>query len=73
MEMFGEGNDEQISFDSVEIEESQFSFIVTQHSLHMLVVEIVANVINQIRIVHFDGNCHEHNDFKIQHVFSSRT
>ena len=35
----------------------------------MLVVEIVANVINQIRIVHFDGNCHEHNDFKIQLVF----
>jgi hypothetical protein len=58
MEMFGEGNDEQISFDSVKVKDGQFSFIVAQHGLDFFVVEIVVGTIHQIRIVDFDGNGH---------------
>ena len=54
MEMFGDGIDKELSFSPIKVEEGQFSFIVTQHSLDIFVVEIVVGTIHQIRIADFN-------------------
>ena len=58
MEVFGESIEKELCFSAIKVEEGQFSFIVTQHDLHIFVVEVVVGTIHQIRIVDFNGNGH---------------
>ena len=58
VEVFGKGIEKELSFSPFRVEEGQFSFIVTQHDLHIFVVEVVVGTIHQIRIVDFNGNGH---------------
>ena len=58
VEVFGKGNEQVFGFGPVKIEEGQFSLIVAQHGLDIFVAEIVVGTIHQIRIVDFDGDCH---------------
>ena len=59
MEVFSECSKKDLSFSAFKVEERQFSFIVTQHGLHIFVVEIVVGTIHQRGIVGF--NCNGHN------------
>ena len=68
--MFGKGFEKDLRFKAIKVEESQFSFIVTQHGLHIFVVEIVVGTIHQIRIVDFNGNGHNRNDIKCSYVIN---
>ena len=65
MEMLGESSQQEFGFGAVEVEERHFGVIIAEHTLHALVVEIVADTVHQTWVAVFDSDGHRKSVFMV--------